>query len=160
MSDTYTNVIELSDEALEYIRNESGGLDFNRVVPRPPASCFKGIKEHGEWTHVHWGVGNLYTKLGRRHFLGKMVFFDSVGNLPQPVLKALSKKFPDIVIKLTYTSGHFNSDLSEDDVNLCAGEIMYKDGEIIFERYYGHDNLDDTKFKAVTAYVRTLTSRF
>lgn len=132
-------VSSVGDESLEEIDQQE--FDFNEIVPQHE-NVWKGsyyvgdqereIREAGMITWYEFNVNNWGTKWNCYEISvdGHRVEFDTAWSMPEPIYLALSEKFPDVDIMVSY---------ADEDIGSNCGRILYKNGQAIpdvaFDRY-------------------------
>jgi hypothetical protein len=85
------------------------------------------IEKYGFRTWYDWSIANWGTKWNCYDvFLldDNSIEFDTAWSTPQPIIEALSKKFPDIVISVDY---------ADEDIGSNCGQYSYENGELTEE---------------------------
>jgi hypothetical protein len=89
-------------------------IDFEKIVPGKPGEGDDGY---------HWSIQNWGTKWNA-YDMEKIddhsMQFDTAWSMPEPVIRALSKKFPDVGVEIRW---------ADEDLGSNCGEIHYKAGE-------------------------------
>ena len=128
MPNNVTTIINADPIVIDSLAGENGPVDFNTVIPMP-STVFRGgltveasrdypgeLNWYG-WSREHWGTKwNAYQA---KRLRGDAVSFLSAWNFPDPVLAALSSKFPDKEIRVAYADEDFGSNL---------GMVTYRGG--------------------------------
>lgn len=106
-------------------------IDFEKIVPMP-SNIYRGDlgdeerKKHGANNWYDWSVNNWGTKWNA-YDIEKVddntIMFNTAWSMPEPVIKALSKMFPDVKVKIKWADEDFGSN---------CGEIHYKNGHEIY----------------------------
>lgn len=137
MPNHITNVvtIEAKNEVVKQIFNtikgEETDIDFEKIIPMP-AHIYRGNlgeaeeKKYGkencwyEWSCKNWGTKwNAYESYIEKNILS----FDTAWAMPEPIFKALSKMFKDVIFKVKW---------ADEDIGHNCGEAHYKNGQLIF----------------------------
>lgn len=131
MPNNVTNIIHADKEVLDALKGKNGDVDFSSIIPMPD-TVFRGdlgIKErqeHGtnnwrDWSVNNWGTKwNAYGEEGRID--DEVVKFETAWSHPLPVIRALSRKFPDNLLHVEY---------ADEDLGVNFGCYNMKNGEII-----------------------------
>lgn len=131
MPNNVINIIHADKEVLDALKGKNGDVDFSSIIPMPD-TVFRGdlgIKErqeHGtnnwrDWSVNNWGTKwNAYGEEGRID--DEVVKFDTAWSHPLPVIKALSRKFPDKLLHVEY---------ADEDLGVNFGSYNMKNGEVI-----------------------------
>ena len=141
---------EKIDKLVDFMKSEDNEFDFNKIVPYPTKykqldliakvyeeehpNDFKGRPKNGynqggyEWCNDNWG-----TKWNACDVILKdnKYYFNTAWSPPEPVIKKLSEKFPDLTLTLKYWEGGCG----------FRGMCKFKYGEKIGysnHRYSGH----------------------
>ena len=144
MPNHITNVLSFEDipyeevkEILEAIKNDEfgiGSIDFNKIIPMPD-NIYRGNLGNEErelygkdnwydWSIEHWGSKwNGYDFTPYEEGGSSIEFNTAWSSVPQ-VIKALSEKYPDAVIKIRW---------SDEDFGHNVGEQEYQNSEAIYE---------------------------
>jgi hypothetical protein len=102
--------------------------EYNSDMIELGEKAYNNIIKYGHPDWWHWCVENFGTKWNAYEFVYKgdevtdEIEFFTAWSPPIPVIEALSKKFPDRVIKLSWSDEDFGSNV---------GEITFQNGEII-----------------------------
>lgn len=117
MPNHVTNIVTIRatnvDEILESLKGEDSEFDFNTVVPCPES-------EGDNW--YNWNCNNWGTKwnsYGVEFHGDDTVSFDTAWSHPQPVMEALSAKFPDATFEVKF---------ADEDIGHNAAHCQYEDG--------------------------------
>lgn len=141
--DDYEEKKAMFDEVLTFMKSEDWPFDFNRLIPYPEkyAKADKAAKEYsengGKWEDrpengfnhggYEWCLGNWGTKWNAyTACVGyDEVTFQTAWNYPEPIFKALSKKFPDLIFEVEY---------ADEDSGSNCGITAWKNGVEIERR--------------------------
>jgi Ferredoxin-like domain in Api92-like protein len=143
MPNHVTTIIEAPQNVLDALKDAEGKVDFNLLIPQPEnievGGC-SGKHEPGvicwyTWSLENWGTKwNAYsqddTPGGYRTTPGTALQFDTAWAHPEPIIFALSEKFPDVEITV-----HF----ADEDLGSNLGSYIILDGEIENVIPYGSD---------------------
>lgn len=144
MPNHVTNIVSFNDvaedkvrEILEAIKNDEfgiGSIDFNKIIPMPD-NIFRGnlgTEEREKYGHNNWydwSISNWGSKWNGYDFIpydeghNSIEFHTAWSTVPQ-VIRALSEKFPEAIVKIQW---------SDEDFAYNVGEQEYQNGEIISE---------------------------
>lgn len=88
------------------------------------AKYLTNIMRYGYPTWYEWCIQNWGTKWNARNAskCGNIIFFDTAWSTPEPIIKALSVKYPDVTFEVEY---------ADEDVGNNVGSYSYKSGEQI-----------------------------
>ena len=114
----------------EYAKRREGlkEIDFNKIVPMP-SNIFRGDigseeeERYGRDNWYDWSISNWGTKWNAYDMYvinDYSMGFNTAWSPPEPVIRALSKMFPDVTVKIQWADEDFGSN---------CGEIHYKGGE-------------------------------
>lgn len=135
---TFENVFEERlKQILTEIQNDEEGLgsiDFNKIIPMPE-HIFRGnlgaeeFEKYGNdnwysWSVDHWGTKTNGFYQSPYSEGENVIEFCTAWSEPQPILIALSQKYPDVQIHHQY---------ADEDTGYNCGERYYKDGQVISE---------------------------
>jgi len=131
MPNNVTNIIHADKEVLDALMSKDSEVDFSSIIPMPE-HIFRGNlglaerEKYGadnwfDWSVNNWGTKwNAYGEEGRID--DEVVKFDTAWSHPLPVIKALSRKFPDNLLHVEY---------ADEDLGVNFGCYNMKNGEII-----------------------------
>ena len=117
-------------EVLEKVKGEEVTIDFNNIVPTPD-DIFQGNVGRDEelkygnktwhvWNRENWGTKwNAYSTNIEND---DTIVFDTAWSTPLPVIKALSKLFPNIGFELSY---------ADEDIGSNCGVLTLANGDIV-----------------------------
>lgn len=116
-------------ELMETIKGKNGDMDFESIIPMPD-NIFRGNlgkKERElygknnwhDWSVKHWGTKWNACEAYAGH---TGIEFETAWSAPEPVIKKLSKMFPDVVIE------HWWAD---EDIGYNCGRRKYLNGNVI-----------------------------
>ena len=143
-------------EMFEFIKYEEvgmGSIDFNKIIPQP-ADLYDepvgtGTKyDKSDWSIENWGVEEyddgcsieLEREYAESNFDGQEMKFLTLNDTPLKVIKALSKKYPDLTFNLVWTY---------DDLNFGgSGEREYKNGEETYSYSPAYDTIEAIELSA------------
>jgi hypothetical protein len=107
-------------------------IDFEKIIPMPK-NIYRGDvgsreeEIYGRDNWYHWNTNNWGTKWNA-YDMSKIddytMTFNTAWAMPERVIKALSKMFPDVVVKIKW---------ADEDIGSNCGEIHYRNGGEIFE---------------------------
>lgn len=141
---------ETVTEMHEAIKNDKygiGTIDFNKIIPMPE-NIYRGDlgvlerRKYGKDNWYDWSVDNWGTKWNAYgygsesiEFKPGRVWFLTAWAAPHPVIRMLSKMYPDLEITHEWANEDYGSD---------CGRIVYRGGEQLDEYYpeYNEDILD------------------
>lgn len=138
MPNHVTNILTINAVALkvkivlELIKDEEKGIgtiDFNKIIPMP-GHIFTGNlgteerRKYGENNWYDWSVSNWGTKWNayNQSIDGNTLTFDTAWAAPIPVMKKLSKLFPDIT---------FSYKWADEDIGQGVGAAELEDGKMM-----------------------------
>jgi hypothetical protein len=104
-------------------------LDFRRIVPPPPEAT-----DDVSWRYDHWGTKWLpvHPEI-KKNDKGKfIVTFESAWSPPKEFIVALSERFPDVTVELSY-------DLPEEG---HGRSLTYEAGVLVGEDYWENEDSD------------------
>lgn len=129
------------DKFMEIVKDIScedcfGLIDFNKVIPMPES-------EEANW--YHWCIENWGTKWNARLNTSlnfndddTVILFVTAWSTPEPIIYALSKRYPDIDIVCEF---------ADEDIGYNCGRYGFKNGNDIVEVFYeGNGKREDIKF--------------
>jgi hypothetical protein len=110
MPNHVTNIVKASPKVLASLAGENGAADFATVIPQPEGIETGGCSgQHApgvtcwyEWNTSNWGTKWNAYDIDEVTELSTSVQFDTAWSHPFPVIAALSKKFPEEVITVTF----------------------------------------------------------
>jgi len=106
-------------------------IDFNKIVPTP-SHIYQGDlgqeeqERYGRDNWYDWNINNWGTKWNaydQEMLDDKTISFNTAWSMPQPVIRALSEKFPDVTVKVKWADEDFASN---------TGELHYRNGREVF----------------------------
>lgn len=153
MANEIHNILTLKSPDIEqvfaFIKSERKLFDFEKVIPLPHDVTPRDVITNDDWTHgklnADWCTRNWGTTRNAydEEISGNMIQFHTHWTPPIAVVRALSKIFPDVEMKITaYDS---------EDYGCTGGTLIFKGGKMIFynvydlpfETLYGtHDRID------------------
>ncbi len=122
------------DAGEENIPEVCNSIDFRKVIP-PPDNLYQGpvgTRERElygknnwhDWQSTNWGTKwNTYGYF-EKNATEYGIHFKTANGAPHPVVKALSKKYPDVAIEHQW---------ADEDLGYHCGKRMYLGGESIYE---------------------------
>ena len=117
----------------KYLHDRKMYLDDNKSadsvadIVQYGARYIQNLKEHGamtwyDWCCYHWGTKwNAYDFIISENPNSNQLVFHTAWSAPQPVIQALSEKYPDVIFTLKW---------SNEDLGSSQGSISYQNGEI------------------------------
>ena len=131
MPNNVTNIIHADKEVLDALKGKNGDVDFSSTIPMPDSVfrrdlSIKERQEHGtnnwrDWSVNNWGTKwNAYGEEGRID--DEVVKFETAWSHPLPVIRALSRKFPDNLLHVEY---------ADEDLGVNFGSYNMRNGEVI-----------------------------
>lgn len=144
MPNHVTTILEAPKEVIDFLKSEGSEVDFNTVIPQPDDNDPVFTAERHEYKNKDgevWGVGYSlggYSPMdwARSHWGTKWnaydierpdethVQFDTAWNHPDPVISALSLKFPDADLHVKY---------ADEDTGYNLGEYWMTNGTLTQE---------------------------
>ena len=97
-------------------RKDIHEIDFTKIIPPP----------QGEHDSYNWNVANWGTKWNaydQEMIDDHTLEFLTAWSMPEPVIKALSEMFPDVLVKIKW---------ADEDLASNCGEIHYKGGREVY----------------------------
>lgn len=132
MPNHVTTVLVAPKEVLDSLRSDESEVDFNTVIPTPENTFQGGCDSrcpHPGYDHCWytWNIDNWGTKwnaysIERRS--NDELRFNTAWAHPDPVIQALSEKFPD---------HEFSVEYADEDLGYNLGQYLIQNGEIIQE---------------------------
>lgn len=109
--------------------NTVSEFDFNKIIP-PPANLVTGslsldemasLAKQGIPNWYNWNIDNWGTKWNAYKIASDddYIQFNTAWSTPEPVIKALSEKFPDVEIRVEY---------ADEDLGYNCGTYIYLNG--------------------------------
>ena len=130
------------EQIKDYVRSEESVFDFEKIIPMPENIYrgFLGSKEeslYGKDNWYDWSIENWGTKWNACEVSldGYEYYFETAWSPCSPVIAALAKRFPEAVMRYTY---------SESGCCFCGVE-EYHDGKLryVLSGDYTEHNLDE-----------------
>lgn len=143
MPNHVTNILRVTGDAqqkqqlFESIKSKElgiGSIDFNKILP-PPGHIYQGnlgkeeFSKHGkdnwlDWNIAHWGTKwNSYGYDETKGFDGEQLTFKTAWSRPEPVIKTLASKYPELSFELQW---------ADEDFGYNVGHKKYAGGEQVF----------------------------
>lgn len=134
MPNHVTTIINASPHVINSLSSNTKLVDFNSIIPMPSKDdqiftatrvdygFGSGYKNDG-FSPLGWSVNNWGTKWNAydiERLSASSIKFNTAWSHPTPVVHAVSKKFPDEIIQVTY---------ADEDLGFNLGEYLIKDGE-------------------------------
>jgi hypothetical protein len=116
MPNHITNIINAPKEVLDSLLNNEGEVDFNNIIPMP-----KDQEDNWyAWSCENWGTKwNAYDTY---RIDDDQITFNTAWSAPIPFFEALSEKFPEYLIEVTY---------ADEDMGHNCGTLTLEQGEVI-----------------------------
>lgn len=89
MPNHVTNIIQAPRRVLDALHGKNGAVDFNSIIPEAYNSDWYG------WRNRNWGTKWNAYKIAEGE---NMVSFHTAWGYPEPVIEALTQKFPNVII--------------------------------------------------------------
>lgn len=141
---------ETYKEIAEYVKGEDSVFDFDRII-KMPENIFRGNlgakerEKYGkdnwyDWSIEHWGTKWNCCNAEKAGF---SFTFETAWSAPVPVIKELSRQFPDVDIALDY---------ADEDIGRNCGTYVFSGGVVVQEmdgdeefasRMWGWDSYED-----------------
>lgn len=130
MPNWVNNTVVLDGPQTEYIFKNifnEGKVDFNDIIPMP-SDIFTGAlgreeqEKYGEKNWYDWSCQNWGTKWNAMNAepLGTNgVSFETAWSMPEPIFKEISRRFPDMSVRVLY---------ADEDRGSNCGFLEYKNG--------------------------------
>lgn len=162
MPNHVTTELRAPKGVLDSLAGENGAVDFNTVLPMPgedsptftatKTEFAPGIVGYGfdgyspmDWARQHWGSKWNAYDIDRVN--DTTVRFDTAWSHPEPVITALSLKFPDAPIDVKY---------ADEDLGSNLGHYSMMNGVVVIERVFGgYDDPKALDFAAQLKYGQT-----
>jgi hypothetical protein len=119
----------------ELVKGKDSEFDFNKIIPTPD-NIFQGnlgaeeMKKYGKNNWYDWDCANWGTKWNASEAYasedGSRYDFQTAWSVAEPVLEALSKKFPKVKITCRY---------ADEDIGSNCGTLTFLAGELVDEEY-------------------------
>lgn len=134
MPNHVATIIEAPKHVIDSLRNGSKLVDFNTVLPMPSEDdpMFTATRidlgftygySTGGFSPMDWAVNNWWTKWNAydvERLKDGTVKFNTAWSHPEPVIVALSEKFPDEIIQVAF---------ADEDMGHNLGGYLIKNGE-------------------------------
>lgn len=134
MPNHVTTILEAPQHVIDSLGSSTKYVDFNSVIPMPSEDDpiftatrvdygFASGYQNDGFSPLGWAVNNWGTKWNAydiERLSPASVKFNTAWSHPEPVILALSKKFPDEIIQVTY---------ADEDLGHNLGEYLIKNGE-------------------------------
>lgn len=122
-------IIQAAKEVLDSLKGPEDEVDFNTVIPQPwnintEPEGFAGAPP-GKISWYEWNTSNWGTKWNAydiKRISDDKIKFETAWCAPLPVLDALSRKFPNEVMKVQYADEDFGYNLNA---------FIMKNGEVL-----------------------------
>ena len=134
MPNHVTTILMASRQVIDSLMLGEKLVDFNSVIPRPSdddpiftatlvnIGIVSGYDNDGfspmDWSRQHWGT--KWNAYNANRLSPESVKFDTAWSHPEPVIDALSDKFPKEIIQVVY---------ADEDLGYNLGSYLIKDGE-------------------------------
>jgi hypothetical protein len=140
------NIVDFSDFSAEEFKKIQEAVlgddeykrlfDFLKIKPAPDHPVYHLEDEQStkhpmnwfNWNRSRWGTKWNSYDIGDWH--GKKIYFHTAWSMPDPIFKALSFKFPDAKIKVSYAN---------EDIGRGCGVAIYQAG-LLAEKFEWNDH--------------------
>ena len=93
-------------------------IDFNKIIPEPE---YENSNDWYNWRLQHWGTKwNAYNQIKTEK--PNELYFLTAWSTPNKIYEALTKKFPNLTIKVDY---------ADEDTGYDCGKMVFEDGKMV-----------------------------
>jgi hypothetical protein len=116
---TFHGIATRINEVLEYISNDEILFSFNSIIPIPESVSEDELME---WKTENWG--STWDHGVDEFRTGNSIGFTTALSLPFPLYKALSRKFTDVGLEISY---FIESDGDSGTIKIIEGTVFYEE---------------------------------